>query len=163
MAIGQPPGSAIYFAMEHLPNGYTHNDLPGVKAYFAQIRSVFQGRYQIGVYSDGVVCDALLSSGLCDFAWLSASMSFEDSKAFYSSGRWSLAQQVPVDQVWNGISVDTNEAKPTFGEFVPGKLPLAAAATRVSRVEARYTRPSRLSLWRDASWTGASGRIAGVR
>jgi len=122
-AIRQPPGSAIYFAMEHLPSGYTHHDLPGVKAYFQQIRLVFQGTYKVGVYSDGVVCDALLTSGLCDFAWLSASMSFEGSKAFYLSGRWSLAQQTPLDQDWNGISVDTNEAKPTFGEFVP--LPLA--------------------------------------
>jgi hypothetical protein len=121
-AIGQPAGSAIYFAMEHLPNGYTHSDLPGVKAYFGQIRSVFQGAYKIGVYSDGVVCDALLSSGLCDYAWLSASMSFEGSKAFYQSGRWSLAQQTPLDQDWNGISVDTDEAKPSFGEFVPGPL-----------------------------------------
>ena len=122
-AIRQPPGSAIYFAMEHLPSGYTHHDLPGVQTYFQQIRSVFQGAYKIGVYSDGVVCDALLTSGLCDFAWLSASMSFEGSKAFYLGGRWSLAQQTPLDQDWNGISVDTNEAKPTFGEFVP--LPLA--------------------------------------
>jgi hypothetical protein len=122
-AIRQPPGSAIYFAMEHLPNGYAFHDLPGVKAYFQQIRSVFGGTYKIGVYSDGVVCDALMTSGLCDFAWLSASMSFEGSKAFYRSGRWSLAQQTPLDQDWNGISVDTNEAKPAFGEFVP--LPLA--------------------------------------
>jgi hypothetical protein len=129
-AIGQPPGSAIYFAMEHLPSGYTHNDLPGVKAYFQQIRSVFQGIYKIGVYSDGVVCDALLSSGLCDYAWLSASMSFEGSKAFYLSGRWSLSQQTPLDQDWQGISVDTNEAKPTFGEFVPAPsaAPLGAQA-----------------------------------
>jgi hypothetical protein len=129
-AIGQPAGSAIYFAMEHLPNGYTHNDLPGVKAYFQQIRSVIQGVYKIGVYSDGVVCDALLSSGLCDYAWLSASMSFEGSKAFYLSGRWSLAQQTPLDQDWNGISVDTNEAKSTFGEFVPvlSVMPRGAAA-----------------------------------
>jgi len=37
--------------------------LPGVKAYFQQIRSCFQGIYKIGVYSDGVVCDALLFVG----------------------------------------------------------------------------------------------------
>jgi C1A family cysteine protease len=121
-AIGQPAGSAIYFAMEHLPNGYTSADLPGVKAYFQQIQAAFQGKYKIGVYSDGVVCDALLTSRLCDYAWLSASMGFEGSKAFYLSGRWSLAQQTPLDQNWSGLSVDTNEAKPTFGEFVPVPL-----------------------------------------
>lgn len=121
-AIGQPAGSAIYFAMEHLPNGYTSADLPGVKAYFQQIQAAFQGKYKIGVYSDGVVCDALLTSRLCDFAWLSASMGFQGSKAFYLSGRWSLAQQTPLDQNWSGLSVDTNEAKQTFGEFVPASL-----------------------------------------
>jgi kumamolisin len=127
-AIEQPAGSAIYFAMEHLPNGYTDKDIPGVKAYFQQIRAALQGQYKVGVYSDGVVCDALLSAGLCDYAWLSASRGFEGTKQFYLSGRWSLAQQTPLDQSWNGLSVDTNEAKPTFGEFVPGAAPAIAAA-----------------------------------
>lgn len=125
-AIGQPAGSAIYFAMEHLPNGYTSNDLPGVKAYFEQVRAAFEGKYKVGVYSDGVVCDAMLSAGLCDYAWLSASRGFPGSKAFYSSNRWSLAQQTPIDLDWNGISVDTNEAKPDFGQFVPVPAPAAA-------------------------------------
>jgi C1A family cysteine protease len=129
-AIGQPAGSAIYFAMEHLPNGYTIADLPGVKAYFQQIQAAFQGKYKIGVYSDGVVCDALLTSKLCDYAWLSASMGFQDSKPFYLSGRWSLAQQTPLDQNWSGLSVDTNEAKPSFGEFVP--VPLTAQEPAVA-------------------------------
>jgi len=139
-AIGQPSGSAIYFAMEHLPSGYTHNDLPGITTYFQQIRAAFNGAYKVGVYSDGVVCDALLTAGLCDFAWLSASMSFEGSKAFYLSNRWSLSQQTPLDQNWDGISVDINYAKPTFGEFVPvppspaqGVMPLAAPAGRRHR------------------------------
>jgi hypothetical protein len=122
--IGQPYGSAIYFGMEHLPDGYKASHVPGVKTYFEQLRSVMQGKYKLGVYSDGVICDALLSSGLCDYAWLSASTSFEGSQAFYQSGRWSLAQQTPVDQNWNGLSVDTNEAKSTFGEFVPGTSPV---------------------------------------
>ena len=31
VGIGQPEGSAIYFALEHLPDGYTHRDLPGIR------------------------------------------------------------------------------------------------------------------------------------
>jgi hypothetical protein len=118
-AIGQPAGSAIYFAMEHLPSGYTAKDVPGVKAYFQQIRDAFNGEYKLGVYSDGVVCEALLSAGLCDFAWLSASTSFPETKQFYLSGRWSLAQLAPTED-WSGLSVDLNQAKPTFGEFAVG-------------------------------------------
>jgi kumamolisin len=125
-AIGQPEGSAIYFAMEHLPDGYTDKDIPGIKSYFQQIRAALQGKYKVGVYSDGLVCDTLLSAGLCDYAWLSASKAFEDTKQFYLAGRWSLAQQTPTDQNWNGLSVDTNEAKLTFGEFVPGAAPMVA-------------------------------------
>ena len=147
-AIGQPLGSAIYFAMEHLPDGYTDQDIPGIEAYFDQIRSVLQGKYKVGVYSDGLVCDALLSSGLCDYAWLSASISFEGSKAFYRSGRWSLAQQTPLDQDWNGLSVDTNEAKPTFGEFVPHSSP--AIVSQAAAVQIAKPSPNRLG-------TGASG------
>ena len=118
-AIGQPLGSAIYFALEHLPEGYSKADVPGIIDYIKEIVSVFDGRYRVGAYSDGVVCDALLSTGLCDFAWLSASMGFEGSKQFYASGRWALAQQIPLGQNWNGIKIDVNEVKNTFGEFVP--------------------------------------------
>jgi hypothetical protein len=32
-SVKQPAGSAIYFAMEHLPNGYTHAHVPGIKLY----------------------------------------------------------------------------------------------------------------------------------
>jgi hypothetical protein len=118
-AIGQPPGSAIYFALEHLPHGYSKADVPGVTGYLKEIISVFNRRYRVGAYSDGVVCDALLSNGLCDFAWLSASMGFEGSKQFYASDRWALAQRTPINQNWNGIKVDVNEFKNTFGQFVP--------------------------------------------
>jgi hypothetical protein len=53
---------------------------------------------------------------LCDFAWLSASSSFEGSKDFYASKRWSLAQR-SVDQNWNGLSVDVDESNGDFGGF----------------------------------------------
>ena len=115
-AIGQPAGSAIYFAMEHLPNGYTHAHVPGIKLYFEGVRQVLGATYKIGVYSDGVVLDALLDAGLCEFAWLSASSSFEGSKDFDRSNRWALAQR-KVDQTWSGLSVDTNDAKTEFGAF----------------------------------------------
>jgi hypothetical protein len=122
--VGQSMGSAVYFALEHLPNGYTAQDIPGIKNYIQQIREVFQGRFKLGAYSDGVVCDALLTAGLIDYAWLSASKSFAGSQAFYASGRWALAQMTPLDQNWNGISVDVNQAQAEFGAFVPFQPPM---------------------------------------
>ena len=68
----------------------------------------------------------MLDAGLCDFAWLSASTSFEGSKDFDRSGRWVLAQR-KIDQNWSGLSVDTNDAKADFGGFLVGTAPLVAA------------------------------------
>jgi Domain of unknown function (DUF1906) len=116
--VGQPLGSAIYFAVEGLPHGYKKSDLPGIRKYFSGVQSVIGAKYQLGVYSDGVVCQALLDEGICKYTWLSASTSFEGSKDFYRSGRWNLFQQVPTDLDWDGLSVDTNEAKSDFGAFV---------------------------------------------
>lgn len=115
--IGQPKGSTIYFALEHLPSGYKKKHVKAIKEYIGGVKDVLNEKYRVGVYSDGVVCDALLSSGLCDHAWLSASSSFEGTKDFYESDRWSLAQDSHVDQNWNGLSVDLNEAKNNFGAF----------------------------------------------
>lgn len=117
-AVGQPTDSAIYFAVEGLPHGYTSADLPGIRDYFSGVKSVIGQKYKLGVYSDGVVCKTLLDEGICQYTWLSASTSFEGSKAFYKSGRWSIFQQVPTDLDWNGLSVDTNETKADFGAFV---------------------------------------------
>jgi Domain of unknown function (DUF1906) len=128
--VAQPLGSAIYFAMEHLPNGYEASHLPGIANYFSGLQQVLNGKYKLGVYSDGVVCDALLSSGACAYAWLSASTSFAGSKDFDRSGKWALAQR-RVDLDWSGLSVDTNDAKPDFGAFLVSAPPRAAVAMAV--------------------------------
>jgi|HubBroStandDraft_6_1064221.scaffolds.fasta_scaffold167964_2 hypothetical protein len=127
--IGQPEGTAIYFALEHLPNGYTATDVAAVQDYMTGVKQGLNGKYKVGAYSDGVVLDALLSSGVCDYAWLSASLSFAGSRAFLASGRWSLAQDPNIDQDWNGLSVDTNQAKADIGAFQVNAVAAPAAAT----------------------------------
>ena len=116
-AVGQPEGSAIYFALEHLPGGYTSSHITGIKDYIAGVRLGIAGRYKVGVYSDGVVLAALLDAASCDHAWLSASRAFEESKAFYASRRRALAQDTHIDQDWDGLSIDLNEAAADFGAF----------------------------------------------
>ncbi|MBV8191223.1 MAG: DUF2272 domain-containing protein [Alphaproteobacteria bacterium] len=116
-AVGQPEGSAIYFALEHLPNGYTSNDVDRIKDYIAGVKAGLSGRYKLGVYSDGVVLAALLDTAMCDYAWLSASRAFPGSQSFYASGRWALAQDPHIDQKWDGLSVDVDEAAADFGAF----------------------------------------------
>jgi hypothetical protein len=123
--LGQPAGTAIYFALEHLPSGYKAEHVPGIINYVQQVRAVIFPKYRVGVYSDGVVLDALLKEGLIEVAWLSASISFEGSQEFYASGRWVLAQKTPLDKRWDGLKIDIDEAKPDFGQFV---VPAAAGA-----------------------------------
>ncbi|MDR6609071.1 DUF2272 domain-containing protein [Pseudomonas synxantha] len=119
--VGQPEGSAIYFALEHLPHGYKSKHLPGIMEYVRGIKECFGGRYKVGVYSNGVVCEALLEAELCVYTWLSASSSFEGTKEFYASKRWSIAQDSHVDQNWGGVSVDVNEVGSDFGGFDVGQ------------------------------------------
>jgi hypothetical protein len=115
--VGQPKGTAIYFALEGLPDGYRHADLPGIRKYFEGVKASIGDKYKLGVYSDGVVCSTLLTEGICAYTWLSASMAFEGTREFYQGGRWNLAQKTPLDQTWGDLSVDVNEAKADFGAF----------------------------------------------
>jgi hypothetical protein len=119
-AIGQPQGSAIYFAVEGLPDGYTSADLPGIRDYFAGVKSSIGAKYQLGVYGDGVVCKTLLDEGICKYTWLAAaSTSFEGTPEFYASGRWNLSQNtLDLEEGWDGLSIDINEAKADFGGFL---------------------------------------------
>ena len=132
--IGQPAGSTIYFAVEGLPHGYTSADLPAIRDYFNGVQQAIGGLFKIGVYSDGVVCKTLLDEGFCTYTWLSASTSFEGTKAFYKSVRWNLAQKTPLDQDWEGLSVDVNEAKREFGAFLVAPK---SAAKRRSKAKAK--------------------------
>lgn len=125
-AIGQPDGSAIYFAVEGLPSGYKTADLPRIRSYFAGVRQALRGRYSIGVYGDGVVCKTMLEERICRYTWLAAaSTSFEGTCAFFGGKRpsWNLAQVPPLDLDWGGLSVDFNISNPSlnggdFGAFV---------------------------------------------
>ena len=115
--IGQPEGTPIYFALEGLPNGYSKKDLPGIRKYFAGVKEVIGTSYQLGVYSDGIVCKTVLDEGICTYTWLSASLGFDGTKEFLKSGRWNIFQKTPLDQNWGGLSVDVNRIKKDFGGF----------------------------------------------
>lgn len=125
-AVGQPEGSAIYFALEGLPHGYAASDVPGAKAYMSGVASVLGDEYRRGVYGDGVICKALLDAGLVAYTWLSASSSFPGTKDFAASNLWSIKQDSHVDQVWDTLSVDTNLIKADIGAFRIASADVAA-------------------------------------
>ena len=136
--IGQPHGTPIYFALEGLPDGYKKKHLPAIRKYFEGVKELIGATYQLGVYSDGIVCETLLDEGICTYTWLSASLGFEGSKAFLKSGRWNIFQKTPLDQNWDGLSIDVNEIKADFGGFV---IPvLRKGAKRVQKKRLRHSR-----------------------
>jgi hypothetical protein len=117
VALGQPEGSAIYFAAEGLPDGYHQSDVNNAKNYFSAIGQVLGQRYAVGAYSNGLICEALRTACLCKYFWLSASTGFDGSAGFYANGHWSIAQKTPVDQDWDGLSIDIDETQADFGSF----------------------------------------------
>src|SRR5258707_57622 len=58
-SIGQPQGSAIYFGIEK-SGGFNPGDMPQIKTYFTDIKNAIGGKFDIGIYSNGTPCGALL-------------------------------------------------------------------------------------------------------
>jgi kumamolisin len=123
-AVNQPAGSAIYFALD---SELDTPALDGVRQYFSGIKDTIAGAFKLGVYGDGVVCQALLDDGTCTYTWLSASRGFPGSRPFYAGGRWSLAQDPDINQPFHGLSIDFNETASDFGGFQVGALMAHAA------------------------------------
>jgi Domain of unknown function (DUF1906) len=69
--------------------------LPFVDHYFHEANRVLKadGRYKVGAYGSGLVCEYLLDKKLVQYCWLAMSTGWPRSKEFLESGRWHLVQQ----------------------------------------------------------------------
>lgn len=114
-AVGQPPGSAIYFAVDFNARG---QDLQAVDQYFrgvnAGLAQAAGGRpqYRVGVYGSGSVCDAVKGAKLAQYSWLSNSRAWIGS-ATYSA--WNIKQRARLTNL--SFNHDFNEAKDDYGGF----------------------------------------------
>ncbi|MGY8680474.1 glycoside hydrolase domain-containing protein [Bradyrhizobium sp. UFLA05-153] len=119
--IGQPAGSAIYFAVDY--DASDADIRTRIVPYFNAVRQALKGgagdaSYQVGVYGSGAVCQALLQAGLVSYTWVSQSGGFNGTAAFLRSGQWNLHQRLP--STLYGLSVDPNDPnpqRPQFGAF----------------------------------------------
>jgi Domain of unknown function (DUF1906) len=70
--------------------------LPFVTHYFSEVNRVIKadGRYRIGVYGSGTVCKHIQEKGLAEFCWLAMSSGWPGTKAYRTSGKWHMAQQL---------------------------------------------------------------------
>lgn len=115
--IGQPSGSAIYFAVDN--DFVSAQNLLAVRHFFKAIRDEMQeqqSRYRVGGYGSGKVLQNLLDHRLIDLCWLAQSIGWSGYQAFKTSGRWNLLQERSTRVA--GLDCDTNAAAAGgFGEF----------------------------------------------
>ena len=116
-AIGQPAGSAIYFAID-----FNAHELEPAKEYFrgiaAGLTAASGGRaeYKVGVYGSGAVCDAIKQAGLARYSWLTKSTSWDGSLDYID---WNIKQGEALPFSFDN---DSDEARGDYGGFQLGKL-----------------------------------------
>ena len=130
-SIGQPQGSAIYFGIEKKDSGFKQGDMLQITNYFTDIKNAIGGKFDIGIYSNGTPCGALMQAGSVKYTWLAAaSYEHDGTWDFYASGLWTIAQVGPLDiKTWDIPSwqvaprvprweIDVDFAKAEFGSFL---------------------------------------------
>jgi hypothetical protein len=114
--VGQPAGSAIYFAVDF---NAQEGDIRGpVDQYFRGVAAGFKAaagqvpEYRVGVYGSGAVCDYLKRTRLAEYAWLSNSTAWAGYGSFAD---WNIRQS--RGSAGLSFSHDTNEARGEYGGF----------------------------------------------
>ncbi len=114
-ATGQPPGTAIYFAVDFDARS---RSLDRVTEYFEGVAAglVAAGKgianYQTGVYGSGSVCDAIKRMGLARYTWLSNSIAWTGSIGYED---WNIRQSGRWPEL--SFSHDADEARDDYGGF----------------------------------------------
>jgi|SRR5271157_2219838 len=117
-AVGQPAGSAIYFAADFDP---TPAQLAGpMMDHFRAAARAFSAAptpYAVGVYGSGLVCRTLRDAGLAAYTWLSGSTGYRESESFRPEA--NLVQIAPSRTICGGrLSIDDDVAQTeSFGAF----------------------------------------------
>lgn len=143
--IGQPAGSAIYFAVDFDADDDAVRDR--LTPYFRAVARAFDDldaaeRFAVGVYGSGLVARRLREAELVSHVWLSMSRGFRDTREELAAGRYHLAQRAPASSLC-GLGVDFNDVNPDpawsgFGDFTVEAAaggtpaPTAAADARVA-------------------------------
>ncbi|MBB3773151.1 uncharacterized protein (TIGR02594 family) [Angulomicrobium tetraedrale] len=141
-ALGQPHGSAVYFAVDH---DYTAPaDLGRIADYFRNAGAALGPNYQVGAYGSGTVTGHLKALGHIAHVWLAGATGWSGTRRALEAGEWSLFQnaldrQSPI----GGFGYDGNIANPALGGFgqfgaaAPLDTPRGVGAAALFRVAAR--------------------------
>jgi Domain of unknown function (DUF1906) len=144
-AVGQPAGSAIYFAVDF--NARSAAFLP-IDEYFRGVNAGLAAAsgghaiYAVGVYGSGAVCDAMKREGLVQYAWLSNSIAWEGSIGYED---WNIRQGFRSPAL--SFNHDFDEAKGDYGGFQVANIAAAPyAGVMGGNVTAPQTPPAGRAL-----------------
>ncbi|WP_298826293.1 glycoside hydrolase domain-containing protein [uncultured Piscinibacter sp.] len=141
--VGQPPGSAIYFAVDtDLSNAQID---AVVLPYFRGVRAALTDAasagipYRVGVYGSGLVCQRVKENeALAEFSWLAMSTGWRGSDVYAS---WDLKQSSAIGDLC-GLGPNDREAVQSkadfdaFGAFTPVGAEVVAGSGEPRRVTA---------------------------
>jgi len=117
--IGQPAGSAIYFAVDH--DYFRSSDLASIREYFAEISAAFGRTYKVGVYGSGTVAKTVLNAGTAELVWLAAATGWSGTRDMLETSAWALYQKwPPIDAPLPHDGNSVSPAWPDYGQFTPG-------------------------------------------
>jgi hypothetical protein len=124
--VGQPTGSAIYFAVDF--NAQEPDIRSAIDPYFRGVRAGLQAaagqtqsEYRVGVYGSGAVCGYLKRMRLADYAWLSNSTAWSGYDSFTD---WNIKQSRGSSAL--SFDHDINEAWGDYGGFQVGGSELSS-------------------------------------
>ena len=118
LEIGQPAGSAIYFAVDFDASA---EDLRGaILDYFREVSRLLGAastRYAVGVYGSGLTCRLIRDAGLATFTWLCGSAGYRETTQFRPEAH--LLQVAPSRKICgNKLAIDDDIAQnENFGAF----------------------------------------------
>jgi hypothetical protein len=115
VSVGQPAGSAIYFAVDY--NAQQPDIVGPIDRYFRGIAAGLASvdgvpHYRVGVYGSGAVCAYLKQTRLAQYAWLSNSTAWSGYDGFTD---WNI-RQLTVSPFLS-FAHDLNEMTDDYGGF----------------------------------------------
>lgn len=137
--IGQPPHSAIYFAVDSDFSTSQIEDF--VLPYFEGVKAGMDkaaggtSMYEIGVYGSGLTCRLVKNdNALARFSWLGESTGWRESKTYAD---WDICQHVNKAALCGlGNAWEPCDARDEFGQFRPIGLDVEAVAGEMRQVSA---------------------------
>lgn len=118
LEIGQPAGSAIYFAVDF--DASAEQVRGAILDYFREVSRLLGAastRYAVGVYGSGLTCRLIRDAGLATFTWLCGSSGYRETAQFRPEAH--LLQVAPSRKICgNKLAIDDDIAQnENFGAF----------------------------------------------